>query len=123
MNRDNHVHVKFFALFREMIGQREDWAELTPGLTVGALWEKYTAQARNPRVAFVRAAFAVNQRLAPADTVLKTGDEVGFLPPVSGGATRVVKASRPGRKSPRGKSRTHFKPITDKPLSLALLVS
>lgn len=82
------VHVKFFAIFREYVGLKEDWREIEPGTTVQQLWEHYTAQAKNPRVAKIRAAFSVNQRLAQPETVLNGGDEVGFLPPVSGGAGR-----------------------------------
>lgn len=122
MTRNNQVHVKFFALFREMIGRREDWAELTPGLTVGALWEMYTLQARNPRVTNIRAAFAVNSRLAAPDTILEPGDEVGFLPPVSGGEKGRVKAARSSKKSRRGHYRTPKNGITKKALSLATLI-
>lgn len=83
----NHqVHVKFFAIFREYIGLKEDWRDIEPGTTVQALWDAYVAQAKNPRVGNIRAAFAVNQRLAKPETLLQPGDEVGFLPPVSGGA-------------------------------------
>lgn len=82
----SQVHVKFFAIFREYVGLKEDWHEIEPGITVQDLWNHYTVNAKNPRVANIRAAFAVNQRLAKPDTVLNGGEEVGFLPPVSGGA-------------------------------------
>jgi molybdopterin synthase catalytic subunit len=88
------VHVKFFAIFREYVGLKEDWREIEPGITVQELWNHYTANAKNPRVANIRAAFSVNQRLAKPETVLNGGEEVGFLPPVSGGAApkkRVAK--------------------------------
>ncbi len=80
------VHVKFFAIFREWVGLKEEWREIEPGITVQELWNQYTANAKNPRVANIRAAFSVNQRLAKPETVLNGGEEVGFLPPVSGGA-------------------------------------
>ncbi len=79
------VHVKFFALFREWVGMREDWPEITPGTTVGALWLQYVEKSNNSRLSAVRAAFSVNQKLATAETVLNGGEEVAFLPPVSGG--------------------------------------
>lgn len=82
----DQVHVKFFAIFREYIGLKEDWRDIEPGMTVQALWEAYVAGAKNPRAGNIRAAFSVNQRLAKPETVLNPGDEVGFLPPVSGGA-------------------------------------
>ena len=85
------VHVKFFAIFREYVGLKEDWREIEPGMTVQELWDHYTTTAKNPRVANIRAAFSVNQRLAKPDTVLNGGEEVGFLPPVSGGADEAAR--------------------------------
>lgn len=98
----NRVNVKFFAIFREYIGLKQDSREIEPGTTVQGLWDLYTAQAKNPRAANIRAAFSVNQRLAKPETVLNDGDEVGFLPPVSGGAgkTRTTK-----KKSVSGKAK------------------
>ena len=91
------VHVKFFAIFREYVGLKEDWREIEPGTTVQELWNHYTANAKNPRVANIRAAFSVNQRLAKPETVLNGGEEVGFLPPVSGGVGRNAHRSVPPR--------------------------
>lgn len=95
----NPVHVKFFAIFREYVGLKEDWREIEPGTTVQELWNHYTANAKNPRVANIRAAFSVNQRLAKGDTVLNGGEEVGFLPPVSGGAGKPARPKIGGRKT------------------------
>jgi molybdopterin synthase catalytic subunit len=102
---NNQVHVKFFAIFREYIGLKEDWREIEPGMTVQELWDAYVARAKNPRVGNIRAAFSVNQRLAKPETVLNGGEEVGFLPPVSGGAgkrpERLPKlAPRPPQEKP-----------------------
>ncbi len=104
------VHVKFFAIFREYVGLKEDWREIEPGITVQELWNQYTANAKNPRVANIRAAFSVNQRLAKPETILNGGEEVGFLPPVSGGAgnrpERLPKlAPRPPQKEPAPRPR------------------
>jgi len=82
------VHVKFFAIFREYIGLKEDWRDIEAGMTVQELWDAYVANAKNPRAGNIRAAFSVNQRLAKPETILHGGEEVGFLPPVSGGAGR-----------------------------------
>ncbi len=107
------VHVKFFAIFREYIGLKEDWREIEPGTTVQELWDHYTANAKNPRVANIRAAFSVNQRLAKPETVLNGGEEVGFLPPVSGGAGAPKRAvgkkaapRKPVKKTPHKPKRT-----------------
>lgn len=84
------VHVKFFAIFREMVGVKTEWTEVADGTAVETLWKQYAA--RSPRLENVRAAYAVNQKLAPPDQLLHEGDEVGFLPPVSGGQVKSIKA-------------------------------
>ncbi len=128
----NKVHVKFFAILREYIGLKEDWREIESGITVQELWDQYTAQAKNPRAANIRAAFAVNQRLAKPETVLHGGEEIGFLPPVSGGAgTRKKTAARKTTRKPIARARIPKKNaslsrafvITKKPLSLDSLVA
>ncbi len=78
------VHCKFFAIFREMAGVKDEWTEVAEGTTVEQLWQSYASRAK--RFGNVRAAYAVNQRLAKPDQVLCDKDEVGFLPPVRGGA-------------------------------------
>ncbi|TAH51200.1 MAG: molybdopterin converting factor [Chloroflexota bacterium] len=122
------VHVKFFAIFREYVGLKEDWREIEPGTTVQELWDYYTANAKNPRVANIRAAFSVNQRLAKPETILNGGEEVGFLPPVSGGAGTKKKTTARQTKSPtrapkKNASLTRDFVITNKPLSLDALVA
>ncbi len=92
------VHVKFFAIFREYVGLKEDWPEIAPGTTVEQLWLKYAEHAKNPRVVNIRAAYSVNQKLAKPDTELRGGEEVGFLPPVSGGAGQAKNVRRTAEK-------------------------
>lgn len=80
------VRVRFFAGHRDIVGQAELPVELEAGATVGALWEHLTD--RYPRLAGYtgRLLFAVNQQFAQPVTPLADGDEVSFIPPVSGGA-------------------------------------
>lgn len=125
---NKQVHVKFFAIFREYVGLKEDWREIEPGMTVEELWKQYTANAKNPRVANIRAAYSVNQRLAKPETVLNGGEEVGFLPPVSGGSdddggrrTLFRKAKRDEGRKLRGRSAKDFW-VTEKPLSTTAVV-
>ncbi len=96
------VHVKFFAIFREMVGIKDEWVPLDDGATVESLWKQYAT--RSPRVGDIRAAYAVNQKLVKPEHVLCDGDEVGFLPPVSGGASRGTK-SAPKARASRTKAR------------------
>ena len=79
------VTVKLFASFREATGQAERTLEVTPGTTVGQLWSNLVHE--SPRLAPLSdsAAFAVNKQYSRSDAALRDGDEVAFLPPVSGG--------------------------------------
>jgi molybdopterin converting factor subunit 1 len=80
------VTVKFFAALRDMTGRRELNLEVREGLTVGELHRDLCA--RFPRLASYRTSlmYSVNAEYVHADYALHEGDEVAFIPPVSGGA-------------------------------------
>jgi molybdopterin synthase sulfur carrier subunit len=79
------VRVRFFAGHRDIVGRAEMEIPQEEGATVGALWEQLTAD--YPRLAGYtgRLLYAVNQEFARPATELRDGDEVAFIPPVSGG--------------------------------------
>ncbi|HEU4741469.1 MAG TPA: molybdopterin converting factor subunit 1 [Meiothermus sp.] len=78
------VKVLFFALFRERAGTSKLELELPQGSTVGTA--KETLEARFPGLELSGGLAAVNQRFTGADHPLNEGDELAFLPPVSGGS-------------------------------------
>ncbi len=79
------VRVRLFASLRETAGVSEVRLELPAGSTAEQAWERLAAEV--PALAARRAsvAAAVNRRYASFDTPLAEGDEVVFIPPVSGG--------------------------------------
>ena len=79
------ITVKMFASFREAAGEPQSVVEVSPGTSVGALWDQLVEQ--HPRLAPLSrsAAFALNGCYARPDVALSDGDVVAFLPPVSGG--------------------------------------
>ena len=78
--------VLLFAAARERAGQAELPLEVPDELTARALVEAAVA-ARPPLAAIAgQLRVAVNQRFVAADAVIRAGDEVALLPPVSGGA-------------------------------------
>ncbi len=79
------VHVRLFASLREVAGRPEVPLDLSPGATAEDAWRALTAD--HPSLSARRAnlAASVNRRYAPFDTSLEDGDEVVFIPPVSGG--------------------------------------
>jgi molybdopterin synthase catalytic subunit len=80
------VKVKFFAILRERAGAGEIIKEIGEGGTVADLWAMLKKE--YPKLAPVetRLLFAVNQNYVRTDYELKDGDEVVFIPPVSGGS-------------------------------------
>ncbi|MEO6804763.1 MAG: MoaD/ThiS family protein [Edaphobacter sp.] len=77
------VRVLYFGVLKDVMGHGSALMELTDGASVAAL----LALHRESRAALVwdSIAVAVNQEYARAEDVLKDGDEVALLPPVSGG--------------------------------------
>lgn len=80
-----HIHVRLFAGHRDIVGRSELRFELEPGTTVGALWERLTSEYPRLHGYSGRLLFAVNQQFSDPATELHDGDEVVYLPPVSGG--------------------------------------
>ncbi len=80
------IKVKFFALYREIVGLRETQADLPPGSTALDLWNRFAQD--HPRLApnLPHTRFAVNGEYRDPATPLNEGDEVAFIPPVSGGS-------------------------------------
>jgi molybdopterin converting factor subunit 1 len=83
------VTVRLFARLREMAGTAELVLELVPPATIGTVWTELAARhpGIEPYASSVSA--ARNLEYARFDTALSNGDEVAFLPPVSGGAPRT----------------------------------
>lgn len=87
------ARVLFFGVLKDIVGQSEETVEVAPGSTIRSLFQSYVerfATLRDKRSSIV---FARNREFSPADTVLADGDEVAFLPPVSGGTNRVIRDS------------------------------
>jgi MoaE-MoaD fusion protein len=80
------VHVRLFAMQRELAGTRALDLSLPSGATIEDAWTEVVRQ--HPALAPGRPAlrFARNGAYAPADTPLGDGDEVAMIPPVSGGS-------------------------------------
>ena len=79
------IKLKLFAVYQEVFGTSELALTLSPETTVGEVLESTIAQ--QPQLEQWRdvTRFGVNLQFVSADTTLKDGDEVVFIPPVSGG--------------------------------------
>src|SRR5579859_3765566 len=87
------VRVLFFGQLKEIVGRGEDYAELADGARLEDLFASYGQ--RYPRLAGFRHSVvaSVNQSFADWAAPLAVGDEVAFLPPVSGGGTPAMARS------------------------------
>lgn len=83
------VTVLFFGALRDLMGKSTDAVELPEGARTGDLLEYYSARAERFRELLPSFAVSVNQEYAIRSVVLRDGDEVAILPPVSGGSDDV----------------------------------
>ena len=79
------VKVLFFGRLKEIAGRAEDSLELVCDANIESVFAQYAA--RYPQLQQYRSSVVAscNQEFAVWGTVLRAGDEVAFLPPVSGG--------------------------------------
>jgi molybdopterin converting factor subunit 1 len=74
-----------FARLRDIAGAAELSRDVGPGATIGSVWQQLVQEfpdlARYER----SISSAVNADYARMDQAVRDGDEVAFLPPVSGG--------------------------------------
>ncbi len=77
--------VKLFAAYQEAYGVPELTLKLSAGATVAQVRDRLFAE--HPELIQWRnlTRFGVNLQFVEPDTVLQSGDEVVFIPPVSGG--------------------------------------
>ena len=81
------IHVRLFAALRETMGRDLVELSLGEGATPEDVWQALLrvqgGDALQPRRTNLAA--AVNRKYAKFDAILRDGDEVVFIPPVSGG--------------------------------------
>ncbi|MGD0965513.1 MAG: molybdenum cofactor biosynthesis protein MoaE [Candidatus Acidiferrales bacterium] len=86
------IRVLFFGQLKDIVGVTQEDTELSEGARVEDLFERYGR--RFPKLAEFRPSIAasVNQEYAGWSASLSPGDEVAFLPPVSGGQQEATVA-------------------------------
>jgi len=83
------TRVLLFGVLRELTGISTDEADFPAGSDLRAAFDRYAARFPAVRALAGSIVVARNQEFADLDTKLQEGDEIAFLPPVSGGAGRV----------------------------------
>ncbi len=79
------IDVRYFAMIREILGRSSERRTVAEGATAGDLFDVLAGE--HPRLARLKPMVMpmVNKAYVPVDYPLSHGDEVAFIPPVSGG--------------------------------------
>ena len=80
-----HVTIRLFARLRELAGASELTRQVPEGATAIDAWQALTAEFPAMTDYGGSISCAVNEEYARLAVALHDGDEVAFLPPVSGG--------------------------------------
>ncbi len=102
------ITIRLFARLREIVGAAEIARTVDPGATVGSLWQQLAREHAGLGEYERSISCAVNADYARMNRELADGDEVAFLPPVSGGQETPTDqpAARPPRRASRRTSAT-----------------
>lgn len=109
------IRVLFFGVLRDISGLREDTLEVPEGACLDAVFEHYARRFPRLREMSRSLVLALNQRFSEPGAALADGDEVAFLPPVSGGTGAFLEEIA----DPAG----HFFALTRDPIDARALVA
>ena len=96
------VKLLYFGVLRDRFGTSDEALDLEDGATVGELLDRLRPRAPEDDRLWRSLAVAVNREYSGPDMVLRDGDEVALLPPVSGGCGAGVDESELGGASAPG---------------------
>ncbi len=90
------ARVLFFGVLKDLVGRSSEEVETAPGTTLAALLEDYAARFPSLRGMTGSIAAARNRQFAELAAKVEDGDEVAFLPPVSGGTEAAAEIRENG---------------------------
>ncbi|HZD96378.1 MAG TPA: molybdenum cofactor biosynthesis protein MoaE [Candidatus Sulfotelmatobacter sp.] len=83
------VKVLLFGQLKDIVGRPEESLDLQPGARLASVMSHYADRYPSFRGLSNSIACSINQEYAQGTAVLQDGDEVGLLPPVSGGKSET----------------------------------
>jgi MoaE-MoaD fusion protein len=87
------VRVLFFGILKDLVGRESESLDLREGATLADVLSYYEERVPKIREVLHTVALSLNQHYAGPGAILGDDDEVGLLPPVSGGASRTSHAA------------------------------
>src|SRR6202046_5670533 len=84
-----HVKVLFFGMLKDIVGRAEDHIEVADDARLETVFTRYARQF--PRLADLESSIvlACNHEFCDRSAAIHEGDEIAFLPPVSGGSSEA----------------------------------
>ena len=86
-----HVKVLFFGMLRDVVGRSTDELDLPEGATLGGVFDRYASDFPRLQEYAGSIVLARNQEFSARTDVVASGDEIAFMPPVSGGTAYLHK--------------------------------
>jgi len=82
------ITIKYFASLKSIVEKEEDNLDIKKPISIDQLSDiiSKTAPKMGAVIREKKVMISVNQEMASADTIIRDGDEVAFLPPFSGGS-------------------------------------
>ena len=82
------ITIKYFASLKSIAAKEEDSLDIENPISIDQLSDiiSKTAPKMGAVIREKKVMISVNQEMASADTIIRDGDEVAFLPPFSGGS-------------------------------------
>src|SRR6202030_1246821 len=84
------VKVLLFGQLKDIVGQQEESLDLDSGAQLSTVMAHYSVRYPKFQGLTNSIACSINQKYAQGSAVLQEGDEVGLLPPVSGGKSKAA---------------------------------
>ena len=84
------VKVLFFGMLRDIVGRAEEQIEVEDGARLQSVFERYAGEFPRLKELASSIVLACNHQFCDRSVTVNDGDEIAFLPPVSGGSGRYI---------------------------------
>ena len=85
-----NITIRYFARYREVAGRSSEPFTLEDGASVAQAAQALLARYPDLAELLPRSIYAVNRQYVPAETPLREGDELVFIPPMAGGEASML---------------------------------
>jgi molybdopterin converting factor subunit 1 len=112
------VKVLFFGVLKDIVGSAEEQLTVSAGAQLRTVFDHYASRFPRLREMASSIVLARNEEFADVNALVSDGDEVAFLPPVSGGTAAELQFSHEIQ-DPAG----HFFALTPRPIDTRSLIA